>query len=390
MVICLFIRIGYVLTVEDKLYFPDSARYDRTASNLVLGRGFDSAWPTPLYPIFLSLIYSLFGHSFLAVRIVHSVIGTASIFIIYLLGKEMFSGKVGLLAGLLGAIYPFFIFFTGLILTETLFIFLFLCLMLFLMKMTFHMKWTYAVSTGILAGLSILIKPVMAYFLPFAFITILAIYRDRRKVLLRNGVLIFLMAGFVMLPWALGNYKRYGKFIFLTTTGGWTLYESNNPQADGGPGIEKIIWTEEMKRMDEIELDRYFKQQVILFIRNNPRRFLELAVIKQKRFWSFTPNAGDYQNWKYKLISIMSYGPVVLLACWQVIVTRKRWKELVFLYLPIVFFTLLHTVILGSIRYRTPIMPYVMIFSANGLSKFLLPEKRDGVTEQSIDRKIHL
>ncbi len=398
LVICLGIRIGYVLTLQDKFFFPDSVRYDGIASELILGKEFSSASTAPLYPVFLSWVYALFGHSFLAVRIMHSVIGTASIFIIYLIAREIFSEKVGLIAGFLGAVYPFFVFFTGLILTETLFVFLFLCLIFFLRKTTvqilsgsgtsptthsrwnhavFHMKWGYAVCTGILAGLSILIKPVMVYFLPFAFIIMLTIYNDRRKLLLADGLLIFLIAGFVMAPWAWDNYKRSGKFIFLTTGGGLTLYESNNPRADGGPGVEKIVWTEEMKSMNEIELDRYFKRETIHFIKNNPRRFLELAVIKFRRFWSFTPNAGGYQSWKYKLASIMSYGPVVLLAIWQIVATRKRWRKLVFLYLPVIFFTLLHTVILGSIRYRIPIMPYVIIFAASGVPRLLSPRKAD-------------
>ncbi len=364
--------MAYVLTLEDELFFPDSVRYDRIASELLLGKGFSSASTAPLYPVFLSWVYLVFGHSFLAVRIIHCVIGTASIFMMYLIAQDVFPEKVGLIAGLFGTIYTFFIFFTGLILTETLFVFLFLCLIVFLRKMTIYGKWTYAVYTGILAGLSILIKPVMAYFLGFSFIIILAMYNDRRKSLFKNGLLILLMAAFVTAPWAWDNYKRCGKFIFLTTGGGLTLYESNNPRADGGPGVEKIIWTEEMGRMDEMELDRHFKQQAVLFIKNNPRRFLELAIIKLRRFWSLTPNAGDYQSRKYKLISIMSFGPVVLLAVWQIVATRRRWRELVFLYLPVAFFSLLHTVILGSIRYRIAIMPYVIIFAAKGFFELLL------------------
>lgn len=383
-VICLVIRIGYVLTLEDRLFFPDSAKYHGVASELLLGRGFSSVHPAPLYPIFLSWVYALFGHSFLAVRIIHSIIGTASIFIIYLIAREVFSEKVGLIAGFLGAIYPFFVFFTGLILTETLFVFLFLCLVFFLRKMTVQIlsrstgtspttnwKLSYATYTGVLAGLSILIKPVMVYFLLFFFALILIIYSGRRKWLFLHALLICLIAGLVVLPWVWDNYKRSGKVISLNTGGGFILYESNNPQATGGPAGERIVWSEEMKKMDEVELDRYFKREAVLFIKNNPCRFLELAVMKFRRFWSFTPNAGGYQSRKYKLISIVSYGPIVLLALWQIAATRKRWRELAFLYLPIVFFTLLHTVILGSLRYRIPVMPYVIIFAANGLSKFL-------------------
>ncbi len=387
-VICLAIRVCYVITLEDRFYFPDSVRYDRIASELIQGEGFSSSFTAPLYPVFLSWVYTLFGHSLLTVRIIHSIIGTASVLIMYLLGREMFSEKAGLTAALLGSVYPFFIFFTGLVLTETLFIFLLLCLVLFFRKITVQILpgsagttpitnknlragLGYAICTGILAGVSILIKPAMLYFLLFFFTLILVIYRGRRKRISLHALLICLIAGFVISPWAYDNYKRTGKFIFLTTGGGYTLYESNNPRATGGPAGERIVWSEEMKKMDKVELDKHFKREAVLFIKNNPRRFLELAVIKIRRFWSFTPNAGGYQNRKYKTISTLSYGPIVLLALWQVAATRKRWRELAFLYLPILFFTLLHTVILGSLRYRIPVMPYVIIFAANGISKFL-------------------
>ena len=124
LIVCVLIRITYSLTLQDKFYFPDSVRYDRIASELLLGEGFSSSFTAPLYPVFLSWVYALFGHSLLAVRIMHSIIGTASVFIMYLLGREIFSEKAGLTAALLGSVYPFFIFFTGLVLTETVFIFL--------------------------------------------------------------------------------------------------------------------------------------------------------------------------------------------------------------------------------------------------------------------------
>lgn len=378
LIVCIVIRAAYVLTLEDKLYFADAIRYDRIASELILGRGFSSASTAPLYPLFLSCVYAIFGHSFLAVRVMHSIIGTASVLMMYLIARDMFSEKAGLIACVIGAIYPVFVFFAGLVLTETLFIFLFLCLTFFIRKMTLQINWGHTICAGMFAGLSILIKPIMVYFLLFAFVIMLTICADRRKRLLLKVLLVLLIASSVIAPWIWDNYKRCGEFIVLTTGGGLTLYESNNPRADGGPGVEKIIWTEEMKRMNEIELDKHFKRETALFIKNNPRRFLELAVIKLSRFWSFTPNASDYQNWKYKLISIISYGPVVLLAAWQIVAARKRWKQLAFLYLPIVFFTLAHTVILGSLRYRIPVMPYVIIFAAHGLSKLILPKEACG------------
>ena len=375
LVISIIIRIGYVMVLEGELYFPDSVRYDRIALELLTGNGFSSASTAPLYPIFLSFIYRFFGHSFLMVRIIQSVVGSASILMIYLIAREIFSEKAGLIAGSISAVYPFFIFFTGLLLTETLFIFLLLCLIFFLRKMTIRLQWSYTVCTGIFAGLSILIKPVMSYFLLFALVVVLAACGGGRKKLFAKVMLVLLITGIILMPWARSNHKKTGEFIFLTTSGGLTLYESNNPLADGGPGLEKIIRTEEMRNMNEIELDKHFKRQAILFIKNNPRRFIRLTIIKLRRFWSPVPNASSYRSMKYKLISIFSFCPVILLAVWGMIAWRKQWKYLLFLYLPVVFFCLLHMVILGSVRYRIPVMPFMIVLAAGGISNLLWRER---------------
>jgi hypothetical protein len=179
--------------------------------------------------------------------------------------------------------------------------------------------------------------------------------------------LIVILATAVLSPWVIRNYLRFGEFIPLTTGGGITLYESNNPLADGGPGQEKIKWTEEMKKMNEVELDKYFRREAIGFIINHPRRFLSLAVIKFRRSWSLVPNDEKYVGLFYKIISLLSYGPVLLLAIWGMIDSRRRWRGSVILYLPLLFFLIVHLVILGSIRYRLPITPYLILFAGYGI-----------------------
>lgn len=346
--------------------FPDEVRYRRIALSLVQGKGYDSAFTAPVYPLFLTGVYSVFGDSHLVVRIVQAIIGTISVLIIYLLGKIIFSVGVGLTAASLSAVYPLFIFFTGLLLTETLFILLFLCLIYLLQKMLLERKTSYAVLSGILSGVCILIKPVLTYFLPLFFLILFLVSKDKKRVM-GNGFLLFIMIAMVLSPWIGRNYLRFGAFIPLTTGGGMTLYESNNPRATGGPACENIVWTPEMKGMNEIELDGYFKEEAIKFISNHPKRFLNLAVIKFLRFWSLIPNAREYTSLFYRAISLLSYGPVLLLAIFGLIRSRKMWLKLIPLYLPIIFFSLVHLVILGSIRYRLPLDPYLILFASYGI-----------------------
>ncbi len=366
LLVALSLRIGYVLTLEDKLYFPDSFRYYGIGVDLAEGRGYNSAFTAPLYPLFLSGVHLLFGDSYLIVRIIQALIGTASVFLIYLLGREVFSGKVGLIAAFLSAFYPFFIFFTGLLLTETLFIFLLLSLIYLLQRTVATKKINYVIGAGLIAGLSILIKPLIAYFLPFVFLVFFITYRNKKEIV-GYGFLIVIFAAAVLSPWVIRNYQRFDKFIPLTTGGGITLYESNNPRATGGPGYENITWPEEMGKMNEVELDEYFQRKAIEFMVNNPKRTIQLAWIKFRRFWNVVPNVKEYSSRKYKLVSIFSYGPILLFAIGGIILTAKRWREVILLYLPILFFVLVHLIILGSIRYRVPIMPFVIILAAYAL-----------------------
>ena len=368
LLIALILRIGYVLTLEDKLFWPDSFRFHGIGISLAEGRGYGpSAFTAPLYPLFLSGIYRLFGVSYVNARIAQAFVGTASVFLVFLLGRAIFSEKIGLIASFISAFYPFFIFFTGLLLTETLFILLFLSLIYLLQRMMTTRKIHYVIGAGLIAGLCILTRPIIAYFLPFALFIILLATRHNKRQIISYGFLIIILAAAVLSPWIIRNYQRFGKFIPLTTGGGITLYDSNNPRATGGSAYENIIWTEEMRRMNEVELDRHFRREAIRFIVNNPGRTIQLAGIKFKRFWNIVPNAPGYTSLRYRLISIFSYGPVLLFGIGGIILTAKKWRKAVLLYLPIVFFVLVHLIILGSIRYRVPVMPFVIIFAAYAL-----------------------
>ena len=363
MFMALILRIVYVLTLEDRLYFPDCFYYYKIAVDLAEGKGYDSAFTTPLYPLFLSGIYRIFGDSYLSVRIIQSFVGTVSVLLIYLLGRDVFSRKVGLIGSFITAFYPIFIFFTGLLLTETLSILLLLSLIYLLQRMVATRKVSCAVGAGFAAGLCILIRPPIAYFLLLALFMIFIACRDKAQII-NCGFLIIMLAGIVLSPWIIRNYRRFDRLIILSTGGGLTLYESNNPRATGGPGVENIIWTDEMREMNEIELDSYFKKEAINFILNHPKRFLKLAFIKFRRFWSLTPNAREYSSFFYKAISLASYGPILFLSIFGLIESRRVWRELILLYLPIISSLLLHLIILGSVRYRVPITPYLILFAS--------------------------
>ncbi len=158
------------LSIEPR---EDAREYDAIAWNLASGKGFslDGTSPTalrgPTYPGFLSIIYTAVGHNDLAVRIIQIFLHAINCWLVYAIGSVAFNDKVGIIASIFYAVYPPFIFYTGLILSETFTIFLFLSTFLLLVKAINQRSILLTVTSGVTLGLSILCKPTLLQFSAF-------------------------------------------------------------------------------------------------------------------------------------------------------------------------------------------------------------------------------
>jgi hypothetical protein len=116
---------------------------------------------------------------------------------------------------------------------------------------------------------------------------------------------------------------------------------------------------------DPIERNSAMKQAAFEFIKENPEKFVELAGLKFIRFWRLWPYAPEYETTKYIVMSLLSYGVVLLLS---ILFIMKYLKEYFWKVLPIIlliaYFTAVHMVLIGSIRYRLPIEPFLIIFAS--------------------------
>jgi 4-amino-4-deoxy-L-arabinose transferase-like glycosyltransferase len=359
----LILRIGYVLTLEEHLKFPDSVRYDALAQGISEGRGYPTIATAPVYPFFLSLIYFIFGRSFRTVWIVQSVLDCISILLLYKIASKIINEKAGIIAGILYSLDPFLIFFSGLLLTETLFITVFLGFLLSLINLQKSSSIRYSLLCGVLLAIAALLKP---FFLYFGIVMFLVLLLSNIRIYKRIGV-VFITTFILMSPWVIRNLLRYETFILTTRGSGITLYESNNPNATGGRGWKRIPDIQRILQMGEIERDNYTRKRAKEFIRNNPGRFLELIVEKQRRFWAIIPGFEDYRTPLFITISLLWTVPVYIFAItgfWKI---KNKLFNLFPIWFPILLFTLMHTVILGSIRYRLPIMPLINLYAGVGI-----------------------
>ncbi len=119
--VALLIRLLHVWQLSRSPFFDallgDAHGYDEWARRIAGGEwiGTDVFYQAPLYPYFLGVIYSLFGHSLVAVRIIQAIVGAGACALVGLAGARFFSPRVGTIAGVALALYAPAIFFDALI-----------------------------------------------------------------------------------------------------------------------------------------------------------------------------------------------------------------------------------------------------------------------------------
>ena len=361
-----------VVSPAEQPLFPDALEYLKVTKNILLGRGLmvDEAsriGRMPGYPVFLALVQSVCGESLLAVRLVQAVVGTGVVWLVWLLAREVYGERQACLAAAVAAVYPYFVLFTPLVLAETVFMALFLWGALCLKLAYSHGRWVSAVLAGVFLGLATLVRASLLPFVLLAAAVWVVLGRLERGAFGRAAALLVAF-GLVMAPWVVRNYYASGGHVVPTTLrAGPSLYEALNPEADGGPMMDRIDWGDGTEGLSEYEQNRLWRARAVAFVRGSPAKALALAGRKLVRFWNVVPN---YPPFRVPLLCVVvgvPYVAVMLLAAVGLVRSWRRGDVNLILLLPVVYYALLHMVFVGSVRYRVPVMPLVIIIAAHGL-----------------------
>jgi 4-amino-4-deoxy-L-arabinose transferase-like glycosyltransferase len=370
--------VAFAAPRGEALIFPDAATYDSIARNWLAGKGFrdDSnrqASRAPGYPIFLAACHSMGLQRPQGIYLVQAVADSVMCVLLALVGRRLYSDAAGIVGGCIAAIYPFFLFHTGLLLAETLFTLGLVALMLLLFDCTEALGRStsrtllVSVAAGVLLGLLVLLRSSLLLF-PLFLLPIWLTRRGHQFEGMATWGTMTAVTALVMLPWIVRNYGIFGRFIPTTLQVGESLYEANSPYADGGPAMDRIDWVKERggRPMGEYENNQFFKNAALQYIREHPGRFCALAVEKFARFWNPLPNYGPYRRPLIIAVSVCAWAPIIFLACVGIVQRKQEITLLLLLLSPVAYFTLLHMVFVGSERYRTPVMPFVILLAASG------------------------
>ena len=395
----LLLRAAYLgeATRLDLFWLPviDAEAYDRWAQELLrsgwLGRGV--FYQDPLYPYLLGLLYKLFGRHLLLLGALQAVLDAGSVVLVADIGRRLFSARVGLLAGVLAAVYPVSIFYVAVFEKTAVAGFFLLAAVAALLRVPERPTVPRALAAGSLFGAALLLRANVLLFTPFAAVWLWSAtsrFGGVRAAKLVGG----LAAGAALLvaPVTARNWAVSGDLVLTTAQGGWNFYVGNSPESTGWLSepqgvrtVPRFEQTENHRRAEDAvgrtlkpsEASRFWLRLALTHIRQDPRRFARLLASKALLLANDFEIVDGYDFYFYRhhsrvLKSLpLGWGLVLPLGLAGVALAAARRdvggpKALVLAFLAVYAVSVLLFYVVG--RYRMPLAPFLLVFAASALA----------------------
>jgi 4-amino-4-deoxy-L-arabinose transferase-like glycosyltransferase len=333
----------------------------------------------PLYSLMIAIVGDGWGQ-----KLADLALSLATVWLVYEIALRIYHDQIiALAAALFCAFWPNFAFFTAVGMTETLFVTLVLAAFLCLYD-------RHYVLGSIFLVLGILTRPAIEILAPFLVVLFsVLIHREALRVVAKRVVIYALVYVALMAPWWLHNYARYHQFVHLNLAAGMVLYSGNNPiNLSGGGVAPKDVDVEPFAKFtNPLKRDAAFKKAAIDYIKSNPWHFVAMMPVKFSRLWQPWPYTDEFQGTLTVIVSIVAAVPAFMLALAGLVLTLRPFLiRLLPCLVYLGYLTLVHMVTFGSVRYRVPLEPFILMFAAAGLVELL---RRVRVLKPALESSSH-
>ena len=423
-VLALSLRLAYLWQIRDIGFFDqpvsDGYIYVQRAQGIAHGDwlGPPDFVHAPLYAYVLGVVQLIAGPDLLWPRLLQVLFGTASSVLVILAGRRFFDARVALLAGILLALFPPALFFDGLI-QKTSLALLLSTFLLWLLSRSLPLPpeprasaradvranmpqtanalpapgsslWLLA---GALLGLLILTRQNALVLIPLLLLWILLGPTSiagsfKRHFAFAAAALAGLLL--VLAPWAVRNRLVTGEFVLTTPNLGQNFAMGNHPDATGtylpfkrgrsNALHEQAEWVKAAERaanraLTSREVSDYYFNSAIKYIKSNPGAWLTLTLKKILLTLGAyeAPDTEDYYLYRQHsgLLNALDrgwhFGVLVPLAAAGILFTWRQWRRLWLLYGWLLLTVGSVAIFVVFARYRFPLVPVLMCFSAAAL-----------------------
>ena len=273
-------------------FFGQTTELGMLAESLRTGHGLSSpfggntgpsAFLSPGYPMIVAAVFAIFGpYSGAAEATMMSlqvIFGTATVFVLMLFTRRIFSAKAATIAGVICALCPPALFLPTLFWETSLSVLL--ATSLFALSHQCADKpttgrWCWL---GMLATASLLVNPSLLPIIVCCFAWTAYQMRSHSLVAPATGILLCLL---LSLPWAVRNSRQLHAFIPLRSNLGYELWQGNRAGSDGffladlHPNVNAV----EFLRYETLGEVGYMHEKLVMAkaqIAANPRWFVSLS-----------------------------------------------------------------------------------------------------------------
>ncbi len=401
--VALTVRVAYNFTVAAG-YFPlhDSLTYQDIAFHLVQEHCYClySHLPTvdraPLWPFVIGVIDRLIGPQDILVRLVLCLVGSGTCALLYLFARDLFGERIGIFAGIVGAIYPFLYVYDGLLYAESLYTFLLLAFCYTLYRIQRSPRLSLIIISGVLLGLLSLTRPNGIALLGLFVLWTGVMYKIKVlswRTTLKSVLVVSLLSLIFIAPWTLRNYKVTHTFVPVAVGDGKVMlgaynYETADPVYQHGyyAGVwiipsESTPWITENFPKDcakacEVTRDNAYKTAALQWIESHLSSMPFLLGQHFINTWEVIPQEADLATNRFPdrdssrfVVTMMeTITPIVFaLALLGIVVTSERWRELLFIYLMILLTLAQDIAFYGIPRFRAPIEPMLILLASGAV-----------------------
>lgn len=374
----------------DPAYYAAWARRIASGDWLSGGEVFEQS---PLYAYTLALVFRLFGEGLMIPRVVQGVIGALTCGLVFLIARRAFGRPAALVAGLFAALYAPGVFYDGMIMKTSYALFLTAAMVAALLHSDGSRRALLALA-GLLLGLAALTRDNLILLAPLIALWLAA------DVWIRGGlkagrireaaarVLLF-AAGVTaaILPVTVRNYAVSGEPVLLTSGGGEVFFIGNNPDADGKyspppfvsatSSVEHEDFRREAERragrpLTRREASEYWLSEGLRWIVSEPGEYVRLLASKILIFlnaYELPDNQNLYHHRVFVplLRFLPTFALLLPLACAGALLSMRRWKDLLPLYVVAGGYILTVMLFFNFARFRMPLVPVLLAFAGEAV-----------------------
>ena len=393
--VAFILRLGAVAGTHGLALTNDPADYNHIARSIADGHGYPpsgvvpvggvSAFRPPGYPFFLAGVYRITGDSVTAGRVAQALLGAVAVGLIALIALELWGPVVGLVAGLLAAIFPPLIIDGMTLLSEPLFVTCMLAAIWGVLRWRRGGAIPWLVAAGVLTGLSILTRQNgELVLLPLLF----AARRNGSWRQLRSyaaPALLLACTVAVVLPWTIRNAVELHGFVPVSDQDGYTLAGTYNATSRSQNGLWIVATRDPAMagvvahhgRQGELVLDRELRSQARKFALAHPGYLFSVAAHNTLRLFNLAGTnfereaaRGDY-NLGSGWARLMTLGlfPFLVLALAGLFTRAARRAPAWFWAIPILMW--IPIMVLATNRIRAPIDAFLLILGALALTELI-------------------